>query len=105
MKWKEATNGAQGGSTGEATLENHCETPFCSWLERAPGENLTAISRAFVPPWSLIEDETGQLSDQTLQRSRNPSSPEDSVRKITSPLCTSPLAVNLSFGATLANSL
>src|SRR5260221_6913806 len=55
--------------------------PFCSWLERAPGENLTAISRAFVPPWSLIEDETGQLSDQTLQRSRNPSSPEDSVRK------------------------
>src|SRR5882672_7597262 len=81
MKWKEARNGAQGGSAGEATLENHCETPFCSWLERAPGENLTAISRAFVPPWSLIEDETGQLSDQTLQRSRNPSSPEDSVRK------------------------
>src|SRR5258708_32859817 len=81
MKWKEARNGARGGSAGEATLENHCETPFCSWLERAPGENLTAISRAFVPPWSLIEDETGQLSDQTLQRSRNPSSPEDSARK------------------------
>jgi hypothetical protein len=42
--------------------------------------NLIATSRAFVPPWSLIFDETGPLSDQSLnQISRNPSCPKDSV--------------------------
>ena len=36
---------------------------------------LIATSRAFIPPWNPIIDETGLLSDQTLHRSRNPSRP------------------------------
>lgn len=40
--------------------------------ERTPGENLIATSRAFIPPWSLIFDETGPLSDQSLLKKPEP---------------------------------